>query len=1236
MNSLIQWNLNGFYSKIIDLKLLVNNLKPSIICLQETNLKTNHNATVNNYQGYFKERQTNPNRASGGVAILVKNNIKSSPIPINSELEVIATRIQLHHEITICNIYLPDSIIFSYQQITNIIKQLPSPYILVGDFNSRNTNWGCNHTDPRGKIIEKIIDDENITLLNNGTFTRHNSSKGTFSAIDLSLASPSISPYLSWEVKTDYFNSDHWPILIKIHHRNSLQTPYNTNKWNLRNPNWTLYSDIIDKTMSENQILNNELNKDDIDTIVKQFTSIITEAAHKSIGKTIIHPKKTPVPWWSKDCNNAIKNYKKALNRYKKTKTIPDHINLKKAKALSRRIIKHQKAESWKKLINDLTPNTPIKEAWKKIRLIEGIKFNDTPQTLSKGDKTYFSSLEKAEALAEIFEKNSSDENYSPEFRNSKSKNETDNPITFSKEENHPINLPINVQELYDALYKCNLKNSTGHDEIPYIFIKQLPINAISILLKIYNLIWEKRTFPSSWKIAIIIPILKPNKDRHEVTSYRPISLICTLSKLLEKIVSKRLYWTLKQTNFISDQQFGFQRNKSTIDALTIITEDIYSAFNIKQHVLLTSLDIEKAYDMVWRHRILDILQKNKINGNTLAYISNFLSKRSFSVKLNETHSSNHNLQNGIPQGSSLSVTLFIIAINELPSIIPSPLKTIMFADDSTIYCKGRNINTSKTIMQNAINEIIKWEKSTGFKFGPAKSKSIIFSYKTNKTPPQIYMNNILIPPTNDLKMLGLNLNNQLNWSKHIKLLKTKTKSRLNIIRAISNRAWGANSSIIIRTYKSLVLSVIDYGSIIYGAAPESILKSLDPIHNQGIRLSIGAFKTSPIPSILCEANTPPLEIRRNMLIHKFALKRLADKDNTISPYLLNTSPPSLHLKKNQPISIRIKKWLDTTNTTLPKLLPPTPYKFPPWKMNLSINTSMIQEIQSIKPSEIPKHFNDIILKNFCNHKIIYTDGSKHNIKTGLAVITDEETFKFSSLEINSIFTIEALAILKAIELIEQNWKNTKSFLIASDSLSSILAIQNQGTSNEIIKNIQERASSLAPRSVTFMWIPAHKNIPGNEKADVAAKEASTNINIPKIDLSSVKDTARNALKSSIKIHQRLWDQELNNKLYQIKPLLSPNLNPPSSTRRQQVIWTRMKIGHTNITHVHLMRREPRPNCELCNNAPISTTHLLLECPNLIEQRKIFPHLTLRDILSIDNFIYLITFLKTTNLYNRI
>jgi len=203
----------------------------------------------------------------------------------------------IDRQITICNIYLPDSIVFSYQQIINIIKQLPTPFITVGEFNSRITNWECNHTDHRGKIIEKIIDDENITLLNNEAFTRHNSSKRTFSAIDLSLASLSISPYLSWEVKTNYFNSDHWPISIKIHHRNNPQTSYNTNKWSLKDPNWTLYSDIIDKTMS-NYLM-----------------------AHKSIGKTIMHPKKIPVSWWSKEYNDTIKKtIKKHSTDIKKSK----------------------------------------------------------------------------------------------------------------------------------------------------------------------------------------------------------------------------------------------------------------------------------------------------------------------------------------------------------------------------------------------------------------------------------------------------------------------------------------------------------------------------------------------------------------------------------------------------------------------------------------------------------------------------------------------------------------------------------------------------------------------------------------------------------------------------------------------------------------------------------------------------------------------------------------------------
>lgn len=137
-----------------------------------------------------------------------------------------------------------------------------------------------------------------------------------------------------------------------------------------------------------------------------------------------------------------------------------------------------------------------------------------------------------------------------------------------------------------------------------------------------------------------------------------------------------------------------------------IITEDKYSAINAIRLVLLTSLDIEKAYDMIWCHQITDLLQKQKINCNILAHISNFQSNLRFSVKLDETYSSYRLLRNGILQGSSLSVKFFIIVINALPNIIPDLLNAIMFANCNNMYCKIKNINTSKALIEQAIEYV--------------------------------------------------------------------------------------------------------------------------------------------------------------------------------------------------------------------------------------------------------------------------------------------------------------------------------------------------------------------------------------------------------------------------------------------------------------------------------------------------------------------------------------------------
>ncbi|KAL4091429.1 hypothetical protein QTP88_026121 [Uroleucon formosanum] len=202
MTSFIQWNINGFYKRSVGISRIIHDIQLAILCFQETNLKNNHCATIKNYKGHFKNRN-NALRASGGVATFIKDTIDSENIPIISEHEVIATLVKFHKPLSICNIYIPDSKSFTKQHLKNIINQLPKPFILLGDFNSRNTSWGCTHTDHRGQIIEEFLEDEALILLNNNDPTRHNVSNGNFSVIDLTITNTNSSTLFDWQVYTD-------------------------------------------------------------------------------------------------------------------------------------------------------------------------------------------------------------------------------------------------------------------------------------------------------------------------------------------------------------------------------------------------------------------------------------------------------------------------------------------------------------------------------------------------------------------------------------------------------------------------------------------------------------------------------------------------------------------------------------------------------------------------------------------------------------------------------------------------------------------------------------------------------------------------------------------------------------------------------------------------------------------------------------------------------------------------
>jgi len=336
------------------------------INLQETNLKDNNIPNTKNYKIVYSNR-LNFNRAGGGVGSLIHTDYPSEQIPIHSNLEVIAVQITLEAKISICNIYIPNQTPFNSSDIDNIIKQLPKPFILLGDFNSHSEYWGSATTDARGKTMEKILDDNTITLLNNGEPTRLNPSNGNFSAIDLSLSSVSLAQRISWSVLCEIYDSDHLPILMTLLSTKTLPTS-STHRWRLKNPNWDLFSTLVDTCMQENSQSDTSSIEDDTTFISES----ITRAAEISIGKTTNVVKQNLVPWWNDEIKDTIKLKNKALKTFQNSKNIDDLIKLKQLRAKTRYLVKKSKTDSWKTFSSSLGPKADPSLIWRRVRSLRG------------------------------------------------------------------------------------------------------------------------------------------------------------------------------------------------------------------------------------------------------------------------------------------------------------------------------------------------------------------------------------------------------------------------------------------------------------------------------------------------------------------------------------------------------------------------------------------------------------------------------------------------------------------------------------------------------------------------------------------------------------------------------------------------------------------------------------------------------------------------------------------------
>ena len=215
---------------------------PLAVCLQETHFTPGESFNLRGYRSFRKDVVPHL-RARGGVAIYVKNNIPAKEIQIQSNLQTISVQIEYPCKITICNIYLPE-FDWNINDLTNITSQLPTPYLIIGDFNAHNPVWGSNRIDTRGRIVEQFIDEINAVLLNTGEGTYLNSRSSNFSCIDLSMCSPTLAVRLHWNVPKEHLFTDHHPICIEILNDNIVHTS-NIRKWQLHQADWISFTNNL-------------------------------------------------------------------------------------------------------------------------------------------------------------------------------------------------------------------------------------------------------------------------------------------------------------------------------------------------------------------------------------------------------------------------------------------------------------------------------------------------------------------------------------------------------------------------------------------------------------------------------------------------------------------------------------------------------------------------------------------------------------------------------------------------------------------------------------------------------------------------------------------------------------------------------------------------------------------------------------------------------------------------------
>ena len=625
----------------------------------------------------------------------------------------------------------------------------------------------------------------------------------------------------------------------------------------------------------------------------------------------------------------------------------------------------------------------------------------------------------------------------------------------------------------------------------------------------------------------------------------------------------------------------------------------------------------------MWRDGLIHKLHELKIPPRFIKYIRNFLSGRKTWVEVNGVRSKPFFLTEGLPQGSCIAPLLFLIYINDIGVDLHPDTTASLFADDTATWLRDGTIRgSSRTLAQEEVQKIVDWAKQWKMKINADKTRTMVTSSAEADLTwdPNLKINNSMIKNVKDYKFLGVTINNNLRFTKHINAIISKCRKRIKIIKCLATKSWGCSPETQRRLYIQYIRSVIEYASSSWhGWICKTHIRRLQSLQNEAMRAISGLPKTCPQDFLHLETNLDPIAVRlaKNDQILWDKYERLPTNDSRKE---LTTKQIPSRLTSRIGFRFRTAESFPfkdlTRETTSPRI--------EPW---ISLPNLSFQQVQLDKKKE---EYEKEELRGMSLDKIIslekevniYTDGSTSGNQThgGAGVFIEDKQGTILHEESRpagkfcSSYTGECVAFLMATEWIAAQ-PRPLDCLICTDSKSLYESLKNNDwtDTDPWLKQIKV-AVTQTQSQITLLWIPSHCDITGNDKADKLADSGTrmSQSNIPvtheiikakirrapwQISHPEAKETFRNRRKPQLDIESR-WP------------------------RNVRVLYSQLRTGHCKELRDYrwVIEADDDNTCQQCNlQEPETINHVFLRCPILHQARHLHADgKTTMDMLVLD------------------